>query len=294
MHFQYLVEDQSGAALIRILMQKIVELYPNATYDCKGFLGIGGFTRKNTIKETKTGKLLNDLATYLRGFDRSLQSFPSVIIVVLDSDDHDVQQFRSELEAVAIQNMIKIDHVFCLAVEEIEAWLLGDRHALLSAYALRNFQHVDDVFDGISVRLDMPAQIYAHRQRLLDNSRFTAPQRAAFTKLEECFDLFPIFKTAKEQLEQIEKKLMFYAVTSEQENKAIDALKFKEELCGPHGVLLLGKLLDPNGNELEATDSTIIKLAQEQSEASLSYQDEIPWGVCRLLQLFQGTNYQDI
>ena len=58
MHFQYLVEDQSGAALIRILMQKIVELYPNATYDCKGFRGIGGFTRKNTIKETKTGKLL--------------------------------------------------------------------------------------------------------------------------------------------------------------------------------------------------------------------------------------------
>lgn len=102
MHFQYLVEDQSGAALIRILMQKIVELYPNATYDCKGFRGIGGFTRKNTIKETKTGKLLNDLATYLRGFDRSLQSFPSVIIVVLDSDDHDVQQFRSELEAVAM------------------------------------------------------------------------------------------------------------------------------------------------------------------------------------------------
>ena len=82
--------------------------------------------------------------------------------------------------------------------------------------------------------------------------------------------------------------------TPEQENKAIDALKFKEELCGPHGVLLLGELLDPNGNELEATDSTIIKLAQEQSEASLSYQDEIPWGVCRLLQLFQGTNYQDI
>ena len=29
MHFQYLVEDQSGAALIRILMQKIVELKCN-------------------------------------------------------------------------------------------------------------------------------------------------------------------------------------------------------------------------------------------------------------------------
>lgn len=140
MHFQYLIEDQSGAVLIRLLMQKIVEFYPDATYDCKGFRGIGGFTRKNTIKETKTGKLLNDLATYLRGFDRSLRSFPAVIVVVLDSDDHDAKQFQSELEAVAIQNMITIDHVFCLAVEEIEAWLLGDRQALLSAYPQAKMQ----------------------------------------------------------------------------------------------------------------------------------------------------------
>lgn len=65
MHFQYLVEDQSGAALIRILMQKIVELYPNATYDCKGFRGIGGFTRKNTIKETKTGKVTQRFSNIL-------------------------------------------------------------------------------------------------------------------------------------------------------------------------------------------------------------------------------------
>ena len=161
-------------------------------------------------------------------------------------------------------------------------------------YALRNFQHVDDVFDGISVRLGMPAQIYAHRQRLLDNSRFTAPQRAAFTKLEECFDLFPIFKTAKEQLEQIEKKLMFYTVTPEQENKAIDALKFKEELCGPHGVLLLGKLLDPNGNELEATDSTIIKLAQEQSEASANMLALIGGGVAGISLLVGGIGIMNI
>ncbi len=140
MHFQYLIEDQSGAVLIRLLMRKIVELYPDVTYDCKGFRGIGGFTKKNTIKETKTGKLLNDLATYLRGFDRSFRNFPAVIIVVLDSDDHDVEQFRSELEAVAIQNLITIDHVFCLAVEEIEAWLLGDRQALLSAYPQAKMQ----------------------------------------------------------------------------------------------------------------------------------------------------------
>ena len=60
-------------------------------------------------------------------------------------------------------------------------------------YALRNFQHVDDVFDGISVRLGMPAQIYAHRQRLLDNSRFTAPQRAAFYQTGRVLRFVPDF-----------------------------------------------------------------------------------------------------
>ena len=39
MHFQYLVEDQSGAALIRILMQKIVELYPMQRMIAKVFEG---------------------------------------------------------------------------------------------------------------------------------------------------------------------------------------------------------------------------------------------------------------
>ena len=134
MHFQCLVEDLSGAALIQILMRKIVEFYPNTTYDCKGFRGIGGFTKKNTVKETKTGKLLNDLATYLRGFNKYFQNFPSVIVVVLDNDDHDTEQFQTELENIALQNKINIDHIFCLAVEEIEAWLLGDKHALLTAY----------------------------------------------------------------------------------------------------------------------------------------------------------------
>lgn len=120
------------------------------------------------------------------------------------------------------------------------------------------------------------------------------PYQKNIDRFQRVEDRFSALAEILEAPEKNAAKLERNAKAPEQENKAIDALKFKEELCGPHGVLLLGKLLDPNGNELEATDSTIIKLAQEQSEASLSYQDEIPWGVCRLLQLFQGTNYQDI
>lgn len=134
MHYQFLVEDLSSAALIDVLMDKIVEAQPDVTYDCKGFYGIGGFTKKNTIKETKTGKLLNDLATYLRGFNRSLRNIPSVVIVVVDNDDRSTTEFRQELEHVAHLNHILVDHVFCIAIEEVEAWLLGDEQALVSAY----------------------------------------------------------------------------------------------------------------------------------------------------------------
>ena len=134
MHFQFLVEDQSSAALIEIVMQRISLVNKNITFNCKPFKGIGGFTKKNTVKETKSGKLLNDLATYLRGFNKSFQNIPAAIIVVLDNDQHETEVFLAQLKQLAYQNMITVDHVFCIAVEEVEAWLLGDEAAIQAAY----------------------------------------------------------------------------------------------------------------------------------------------------------------
>lgn len=134
MHFHFLAEDRSGAVLIEQVMQKVTALHPEVTYYCKGYHGMGGFTKRNTVKETKDGKLLNDLATVLRGLNKSLQSIPATIVVVMDNDTRDTTDFISQLQAVAAQNRITVDHVFCIAVEEMEAWLLGDRQALLTAY----------------------------------------------------------------------------------------------------------------------------------------------------------------
>lgn len=140
MHFQFLIEDQSSAALIEILMQRISFENEDITFDCKAFKGLGGFTKKNTVKETKSGKLLNDLATYLRGFNKSLQGIPAAIVVVLDNDTRNTESFRAELNSVAQQNIIDVDHVFCIAVEEVEAWLLGDEPAILAAYPSAKLQ----------------------------------------------------------------------------------------------------------------------------------------------------------
>lgn len=134
MYFYYLIEDQSSEGLIHHIMKRVQEKYPNVSYDCKSFKGIGGFTKKNTVKETKDGKLLNDLATYLRGFNKSLQYSDATVFIVVDNDDHNPDAFNLELESVAQRNNITIDHVFCIAVEEMEAWLLGDEEALFKAY----------------------------------------------------------------------------------------------------------------------------------------------------------------
>lgn len=134
MHFQFLIEDQSSEVLINELMLKFSKENADVTYNCKSFRGIGGFTKKNTVKEIRTGKLLNDLATYLRGFNRSFQNYSAAIFVVLDNDDNDPEAFQMQLETVANNNRIEIDHVFCIAIEEVEAWLLGDKAALLKAY----------------------------------------------------------------------------------------------------------------------------------------------------------------
>ena len=115
-------------------MDKLLMEHRDSTYAYKAFKGIGGFTKKNTVKETRTNKLLNDLMTYMRGFQRSLQGIDAAIIIVLDNDDRDPEQFKKELTDIALINKISIDHVFCLAIEEVEAWLLGDTNAVINAY----------------------------------------------------------------------------------------------------------------------------------------------------------------
>ena len=159
MHFQFLIEDYSGAVLVDKVMQKLSE-EAEFTFDIKSFKGIGGFKGKGHVKDIKTNKLLTDLPQYLRAFDNSLQGIDSCIIVVLDNDTRDTQQFEQELELQAQKAQISIDHVFCIAVEEMEAWLLGDEKALFLAYPLaRDSKYKEYVQDSICGTWELLADV---------------------------------------------------------------------------------------------------------------------------------------
>jgi len=68
-------------------------------YDSRSFSGIGHLKNSGNLFERKGGNLLNNLRSYLRGFDRSLRNMDqAAIIVVLDNDKRDLNKFRYELE----------------------------------------------------------------------------------------------------------------------------------------------------------------------------------------------------
>lgn len=145
MYFQFLTEDESTGIMVDHIMKKIKMQYEDKDiiWDIKPFKGIGHLGKTGTVLDRKTGKLLNDLPMYLKGFDKSLSNMEgAVIIVVLDNDRRNIEEFREKLEDIAVCNMILCDYSFCVAIKESEAWLLGDRDAILKAYPDAKIQHL--------------------------------------------------------------------------------------------------------------------------------------------------------
>lgn len=163
MYFQFLIEDKSTEILVNHVLNKLKAQYPEKEicWDIKSFGGIGHLQKRGSALEQRTGKLLNDLPMYMRGFSKVLQTMPnSALFIVLDNDKRDTQQFRKELEDIAITNMILCDYVFCVAIKEMEAWLLGDTEAIREAYPNAKMQCIkkykqDGICDTWEILADM-------------------------------------------------------------------------------------------------------------------------------------------
>jgi hypothetical protein len=134
MHFEILVEDQSGQKLLERLLPKIFN-NPQHTYKVISYKGIGKIPAGiEATSDANKRILLDQLPRLLKGYGKAYQNYPAAIIVVCDLDDKCLKTFRTELLTVLERCSPKPQTYFCIAIEEGEAWLLGDIQAVKSAY----------------------------------------------------------------------------------------------------------------------------------------------------------------
>lgn len=134
MHIEVLVEDSSGARLVDMLLPRVIGAHGEPhTWRIHDYGGIGRIPKKlNAAALSSKKTLLDRLPGVLRAHGKA--SGIDAVVVVLDSDRRDCKALLQELQAVVAACHPAPTTMFRLAIEEIEAWLLGDRSALLRAY----------------------------------------------------------------------------------------------------------------------------------------------------------------
>ena len=137
MHFEVLVEDQSGKKALDILIPKIIS--DQHSFMVHAYKGIGRIPR-NLKSSTDASKriLFDQLPRLLRGYGKTFTNYPAdypaAVLVVFDLDKKCLKELRQELFTVLNACNPKPETRFCIAIEEGEAWLLGDLAAVKAAY----------------------------------------------------------------------------------------------------------------------------------------------------------------
>lgn len=135
MHFEVLTEDQSGGIAVDILLKRILgENRKEHSWKIIPYKGLGRIppAMRGTVDPNKR-ILLDRLPTILQGYGRSLGG-ESAVVVVVDLDRRDCLEFKRELVAIWNSCNPRPVTLFRIAIEETEAWLLGDREAIMAAY----------------------------------------------------------------------------------------------------------------------------------------------------------------
>ena len=137
MHFEILVEDQSGQKALDILIPKIIG--KAHTFRTHAYKGIGRIP-KNMKASADPGKriLLENLPRLLSGYGNAFREYPAncpgAVIVVCDLDEKCLKTFRQELLGILHACDPRPETRFCFAIEEGEAWFFGDLNAVKTAY----------------------------------------------------------------------------------------------------------------------------------------------------------------
>lgn len=137
MHFEFILEDASSARSLELLKDQI--LGPGHTANIHAYRG-GGRDIPNAKSKIDPRKrvFFDRLPALIKGYGRTFQGrgtgYAAALVIVCDLDDRDKRAFLKELTAALDSADPKPRACICLAVEEHEAWYLGDIDAICQAY----------------------------------------------------------------------------------------------------------------------------------------------------------------
>ena len=136
MLIEILSEDKSGAVVVQRLAERIAE---NEGVDFELHVhphrGCGSFLKDMDSAPPKFASSLLDLRpAKLRAYNKVYGGKDVILIIAMDSDDNDPQELRQMLYSCAAKYAPDIRSIVGLSTEEIEAWVLGDRDAIRTAY----------------------------------------------------------------------------------------------------------------------------------------------------------------
>lgn len=136
MHFEVLAEDRSGSIALNVVLEKILGANGrDHSWRMHPYKGVGRIPRDLRGARDPTKRLLLDqLPRLLRGYGRNQRRETECVVVVVDLDDRDCTTFKRELLDVLEACDPRPRTLFRIAIEESEAWLLGDREAVVAAY----------------------------------------------------------------------------------------------------------------------------------------------------------------
>ena len=138
MHFEIFVEDQSGGKALEIIVPKIINASASHNFKIRSYKGLGSLPKNpkaNVGKRNRT--LLGNLPATLRAYGKTHgygRNPSSAVVVVCDLDDKNCKDFLAKLNGVLNSCNPKPETRFCIAIEEGEAWFLGDILAIKRAY----------------------------------------------------------------------------------------------------------------------------------------------------------------
>lgn len=134
MHIEILVEDSSGEKLLEAILPKLFGMQGDPhTWRVHAYKGIGRIPKNlNAGGDPAKRILLDQLPRLLSGYGKTPGI--DIVVVMLDSDRRNSMDFLAELEALAAGCNPAPNTLFCIAIEEMEAWYFGDRQALTAAY----------------------------------------------------------------------------------------------------------------------------------------------------------------